>query len=167
MTLKSATLGLTAALALALPAWAEDIAIEDPYARAAGATAMAGAAFMTIRNDSAVADRLVAAQSDAADRVELHTHVADGDVMRMIEVEEGFAIPAGESHSLARGGDHVMLMGLRQPFEQGETISVTLTFENAGDMTVEVPIDNARTGMGMDHGDMDHGDMDHGTEGDG
>ena len=166
MMLKSTTLGLIAALALALPAWAEDITIEDPYARAAGATAMAGAAFMTIQNDSAIADRLVAARSDVAERVELHTHVVDGDVMRMIEVEEGFAIPAGEAHNLARGGDHVMFMGLRQPFEQGETITVTLTFEHAGEMTLEIPIDNERTAMTME-GDMDHGNMDNGSGDDG
>ncbi|WP_412505143.1 copper chaperone PCu(A)C [Roseovarius sp. SYSU LYC5161] len=152
MTLRPTTLGLTAALTLATPAWAAEITIEDPYARAAGVTAIAGAAFMTIHNESAIADRLVAARSDVAERVELHTHVADGDVMRMIEVEEGFAIPAGEAHSLARDGDHVMFMGLRQPFEQGETITVTLTFEHAGEMTLEIPIDNDRPATGMDGG---------------
>lgn len=152
MSLKSTTLGLTAAIALAMPAWADGISIEDPYARAAGASAMAGAAFMTIHNDSETDDRLVAASADVSARVELHTHIADGDVMRMVEVEEGFAIPAGGMHSLKRGGDHVMFMGINTPFEQGETISVTLTFEQAGDITIDIPIDNERNDMMMGEG---------------
>ncbi|NBD30017.1 MAG: copper chaperone PCu(A)C [Alphaproteobacteria bacterium] len=152
MSLKSTTLGLTAAIALAMPAWADGISIEDPYARAAGASAMAGAAFMTIHNDSETDDRLVAASADVSARVELHTHIADGDVMRMVEVEEGFAIPAGGMHSLERGGDHVMFMGINTPFEQGETISVTLTFEQAGDITIDIPIDNERNDMMMGEG---------------
>ena len=156
MTLKSATLGLTAAIAFAMPAWADGITIEDPYARAAGATAMAGAAFMIIHNDSETDDRLIAASSDVSARVELHTHIADGDVMRMVEVEEGFAIPAGGMHSLKRGGDHVMFMGINTPFVQGESITVTLTFEQAGDITLDIPVDNERNDMMMGEG-MGHG----------
>lgn len=152
MSLKSTTLGLTAAIAFAMPAWADGISIEDPYARAAGASAMAGAAFMTIHNDSETDDRLVAASAEVSARVELHSHIADGDVMRMVEVEEGFAIPAGGMHSLKRGGDHVMFMGINTPFEQGETISVTLTFEQAGAITIDIPIDNERNDMMMGEG---------------
>ncbi len=147
------TLTLAAALAaFSLPAFAGDmgkIMIDDAYARASGPTARAGAAFMTIMNMSDTDDRLIAASTTASERTELHTHLEDANgVMRMIEVEDGFAIPAGGMHMLKRGGDHVMMMGLKQPFEHGETITVTFTFENAGDMTVEIPIDLER----MDHG---------------
>ena len=84
--------------------------------------------------------------------VELHTHLEDANgVMRMVEVEDGIAVPAGETHALKRGGDHVMFMGLNQPFVDGETITVTLTFEQAGDMTVEIPIDLERMDHGMAH----------------
>jgi len=121
------------------------VMIEDAYARASGPTARAGAAFFMIRNGTDSDDRLIAATSDVAERVELHTHIEDANgVMRMIEVEDGIAVPAGGMHALQRGGDHVMFMGLRQPFEHGDTISVTLTFEQAGDMTVEIPIDLER-----------------------
>ncbi|MEL7460797.1 MAG: copper chaperone PCu(A)C [Pseudomonadota bacterium] len=152
---------LSAALAacLAVPAFAGDmkgemkVMIDDPYARASSPSAKAGAAFMTIMNMSDADDRLVAVSSDVAERVELHTHLEDANgVMRMIEVEDGFAVPAGGQTMLARGGAHVMFMGLRQPFVNGETIEVTLTFERAGDMIVEIPIDLDRTaehGMGQ------------------
>ena len=150
--------GLSALAALAalcaLPALAGDIAIEDAYARAASPTAKSGAAFMLIRNAGEADDRLVAATSDVAARVELHTHVKDGDVMRMIHVEEGFALPAGETLVLERGGMHVMFMGLTRPLEQGDMVDVTLTFEEAGDVVVQIPVDLERMPGG--HGAMNH-----------
>lgn len=140
------TLLTTAALlaCVAAPALAE-IQIEAPYARAATPTAKAGAAFMVIENTGAAADRLIGASSDAAARVELHTHEDMGEgVMRMVHVEEGFEIPAGASHMLMRGGDHVMLMGLTRSLTQGDTVTVTLTFEQAGEVVVSMPVDLER-----------------------
>ncbi|MBY6048035.1 copper chaperone PCu(A)C [Vannielia litorea] len=153
MNLKAMTL---AALVVASPAFAE-IKIVDAYARAASPSAKSGAAFMEIINTGAEDDRLIAAASEVAARVELHTHKDMGDgVMKMMEVEEGFAVPAGGHHMLARGGDHVMMMGLTGPLEQGATVTVTLTFEQAGEMVVEIPVDNERMPGAMDHGEMDH-----------
>lgn len=149
-----------AALAPALaPAWAGDMAaikIEDPYIRSSTAMSTSGAAFMVLMNHGDKDDRMVAAASDIAERVELHTHIQDANgVMRMVEVEDGFAVPAGGMRALQRGGDHVMFMGLRQPLEQGQTINVTLTFEHAGDIAVEIPVDLERKPMhGMQHGTM-------------
>ena len=90
-------------------------------------------------------DRLIGVKSDVAGRVELHTHKVDENgVAQMIHVEEGFAIPAGEAHLLKRGGDHVMFMGLNAPFEQGSSVPVTLIFEQAGEVVVEIPVDLER-----------------------
>ena len=147
--------GALLAAALALPAAAMDgsIKIEDPYARSSGAHAGSGAAFMMIKNTGDTEDRLVAAASDIAERVELHTHMEDAQgVMRMIEVEDGFPVPAGGMVHLKRGAEHVMFMGLREPMENGGTVTVTLTFAVAGDMTVEIPVDlDRKPAEGMDH----------------
>lgn len=130
------------ALLMALPVSAETIEVEGAFARSSGPTAKAGAAFMELRNMSDTDDTLIAARSDVAARVELHTHEAgENGVMKMIKLEEGITIPAGGTHSLARGGDHVMFMGLKEPFVQGEMITVTLEFEKAGEVELEVPID--------------------------
>lgn len=148
------------ALASVLPAFAE-IIIEDAYARSASPMAKSGAAFMMIKN-SGEADRLIAASSDAAARTELHTHLeGENGVMRMVHVEEGFELPADGMIAMQRGGKHVMLMGLNAPMEQGATVTVTLTFEKAGDVVVEVPVDLER----QDHGGMNHGHggMNHGS----
>ncbi|RME14094.1 MAG: copper chaperone PCu(A)C [Alphaproteobacteria bacterium] len=150
MSFKTLLAATTAAL-IAMPAFAgPQISIENAYARAAGAMAVAGAAFFTIRNTGDEDDRLVAAKSDAAKMVQLHTHIAEGDVMRMVEVPEGFPVPAGGTHELKRGGDHVMMMGLKAPFVDGESIDLTLVFEKSGPIEISVPVDNAREdGAGM------------------
>lgn len=145
MSLRSLCLSAAALVAASLPALAGDISIEEPYARAATSMAKSGAAFMTIVNAGASDDRLVAADSDVAAKVELHTHEADANgVMRMVEVEEGFVVPAGGTRALQRGGDHVMFLGLTRPLEQGDTVTVTLSFEKAGDVVVEMPVDLTR-----------------------
>ena len=145
-----------AALAVFSTAAFAEIAVVDPYARAAGKSAKAGAAFMVIENTGSEDDRLIGAASDIAKRVELHTHKDMGEgVMKMMEVEEGFVIPAGGTHMLKRGGDHVMFMGLNGPMEQGATVKVTLTFEKAGEVVVDIPVDLERKptkGMGEGHG---------------
>lgn len=127
---------LAAGLGLAaLPALAMDgpIMVMDPYARVSSPVAKSGAAFMQIMNRSDTDDRLVSATSPAAARVELHTHVDDGNgVMLMREVEDGFTIPAGETYALQRGGDHVMFMGLTDSWSHGDTVPVTLVFEQIG-----------------------------------
>ncbi|WP_170404327.1 copper chaperone PCu(A)C [Ruegeria arenilitoris] len=150
MSLKSKLLATLATALLATSAWAQDaISVNDAYARSSGKSAKAGAAFMMIQNSGETDDRLIGAESDAAARVELHTHqVDDSGVAKMVHVEEGFVIPAGEMHMLKRGGDHVMFMGLTAPFEHGATIPVTLIFEKAGEVEIEVPVDLERQDKG-------------------
>ena len=141
MTLLKSLLAATA-MVVALPAFAQDITITDAYARTSGMMAKSGAAFMVIENQGSTDDRLIAASADFAKKVELHTHRESTDgVMQMVEVPEGFAVAAGQSHALARGGDHVMFMGLTRSLNQGDVLTVTLTFEKAGEMAIEVPVD--------------------------
>lgn len=156
MSFRTAAIAAIATLSLALPAIAGDgIMVKDPYARSSTKNAKSGAAFMTLMNHGSEDDRLVSASSDVAKRVELHTHKENAEgVMQMMEVEEGFPIAAGAMHALERGGDHVMFMGLNQSLNHGDMISVTLTFEKAGDISIEVPVDLERKpkhGMKMDH----------------
>ncbi|WP_295532871.1 copper chaperone PCu(A)C [uncultured Thioclava sp.] len=162
----------TALTALALPAFADEIEIVDPYMRVSTPMSKSGAAFMQIKNVTDRDDRLVSASSDVAVRVELHTHKdLGGGKMQMAKVEGGFAIPAHGEHDLKRGGDHVMFMGLNHGLNQGVLVRVTLHFEKAGDMTIEIPVDLKR-GQGMEmpanadpvtHGQIVHGTMSHGT----
>lgn len=154
MSFKSALLAASAAIAFALPALAADIIVMDPYARSASASAKTGAAFMVIHNHGAIDDRLIGVASPAAKKVELHTHIEDASgVMKMTHVEEGFALPSDGMIMMKRGGHHVMFMGLTAPFDQGNMVPVTLIFETAGEIEIEVPVDLERKddGMGHDH----------------
>ncbi len=74
--------------------------------------------------------RLVAAETSAADRVELHTHEMDAGVMRMRQVD-GFAIPDGGERILEAGGDHLMLFGFDPSLVPGDSTEMTLTLETA------------------------------------
>ncbi len=143
--IKTLLAAAAAIAAMALPALAQDITINDAYARSMGGMGASGAIFFDIKNASAEGDRLVSAASDAAKMVELHTHKEDANgVMQMLAVPEGFEVPAGGDHLLARGGDHVMLMGLTRELADGDMVTLTLTFEKAGEVTVDVPVDNKR-----------------------
>lgn len=157
--------GVATAVMIVLPSVSlAEIIIDDAYARTSRPNAPTGAAFMQITNTGASEDRLIAARSEIAKRVELHTHVDEGNgVMRMTEIEGGIAVPAGTTHAMKRGGDHVMFMGLGQNLAQGDAVTVTLVFEQAGEVVVEIPVDNERQ---PDHGGMSHGEQshDHGTK---
>jgi copper(I)-binding protein len=147
-SLRGAILGAVATLALAGSVLAGDIKINDAYARSSGAKAKSGAIFMEIMNTGTNDDQLVGVRTTAAKKAELHTHIEDDNgIMKMREVEGGFAIPAGGMHMLARGGDHVMLMGLTGSMVQGDTVELTLEFEQAGEITVTVPVDLERKPM--------------------
>jgi copper(I)-binding protein len=133
---------LLAALALpggALAQATSPLRIEQPFARATAPTARAGGAYMTIVNGGSTPDRLLRAESAVAARVELHTVIKDGDVMRMREVP-GIDVPANGKAMLAPGGFHIMLMELKAPLKAGDTAAMTLVFEKAGRVEVAVPI---------------------------
>ncbi len=178
MSFKTTLLAAIAAVSIALPALADGIEVHDAYAIQATPMSPSGAAFMEIHNHGGPDDRLIDVRADVAERVELHTHIQNADgVMQMVHVEEGFDLPTDGEISLARGGNHVMFIGLKAPLEDGAVFPLTLVFEKAGEVVVDVSVDLVRMteDMGamehgamehgaMDHGAMDHGAMDHGAE---
>ncbi|MBI2236450.1 MAG: copper chaperone PCu(A)C [Magnetospirillum sp.] len=162
MKFKSAL--FAAAALFAQPAWAADIEVTGAFVRASPAMAGAGAGFLTIANHGA-ADRLLGAEASVSKAVELHTHVKDGDVYRMRAVE-AIAVPAHGTVQLQPGGDHIMFIGLNEPLKEGAKVPVTLKFEKAGAVKVEMPVLGVGAmgpammqGQGMmpGHGPMEHG----------
>ena len=132
---------------------AGEITIATPWSRATAPAARSGAGFMTIENGGTVDDRLIAATTEAAGRIELHRSVMRDGVMRMIEQEDGIPIPAGDTVTLKPGGLHLMLMGLTGPLAEGGVLPVTLTFERAGTVTVDLAVGGAGAAMApMRHG---------------
>ena len=114
-----------------------DIEVSDAWGRATVAGQTATAAYATIANRGAGADRLLAVTSPAA-AASLHSSSTIGGVARMRPLTDGLAVPAGATVKLEPAGAHVMLTGLARPLAAGDRIALTLRFERSG--TVEVPV---------------------------
>lgn len=142
----SITLIAVAALALmgSAPALAEQdsgsIVITRAWSRATPKGAKVAAGYVTIENHGSRPDRLLAASSAAAAKVEIHQMTTQDGVMMMRPVDGGLLIPPDQTVTLAPGGDHIMFIGLTAPFEEGQRIPVSLNFERSGkiDVTFEV-----------------------------
>ncbi len=112
--------------------------VEGAWARPTVAGQSGGGAFLKITGGAA-SDRLLSASAGVAKMVELHTMEMDGNVMRMRPVE-GVDVPAGKTVELKPGGQHIMLMGLTQTLKSGASFPLTLKFEKAGELKVDVQV---------------------------
>ena len=147
MQLRSTNLAAAVALLVTFavsPAVAGDIVVKDAYARVSTAVSKSGAAFMVIENTGTTPDRLIGASTDVADLAELHTHEAGANGVMKMHAIDAIVVPANGAATLARGGDHVMLRGLKHVLKQGDAFMLTLTFEKAGKGEVEVPVNLKR-----------------------
>ena len=143
---------------------AGDLMLSRAWARQSFGKAVNSAGFLSIKNMGKSDDTLLGASSSISKKTELHTHIRDGDVMKMRRVEDGVKVPKGGSAELKPGGLHVMFIGLKEPLKQGVTFPVTLKFKHAGDVTINMTAQKMAMPANMDkmnHGVMDHGKMDH------
>lgn len=127
-----------------------DLAISHPWARETAAGQTAGGGFLTITNKGKTEDRLTGGTTAAAAQVQIHTMSMDGGIMRMRPLKDGLAIPAGGTATLKPGSFHIMFIGLKRPFKQGEMIPVTLTFAHAGKVDVQFKVEPVTFG-GQSH----------------
>lgn len=131
-------------------AQAGDVMVGNAVARASTTpVAKTGAVYITLMNHGAAADRLIAASTPVAARADLHeSAMADGvATMRKLDAIE---LSPHATVKLAPSGMHVMLFGLKAPLKTGEHFTLTLSFEKAGDIPVEVTVGDVTAG-GMDH----------------
>jgi periplasmic copper chaperone A len=154
-----AGLGLVVAASAADKTRVGDITIQEPWARASLGNAPNSAAYMILQTTGAAPDRLIGGSTPVATKVELHTHVMEGGVAKMRPVA-AIEVAPGPPTVLEPGGMHLMLRGLTQKLEAGATLPLTLVFEHAGEVTLEVPIEGLAAGAGSGHKrSMDHGDQ--------
>ena len=121
---------------------AGDIVVERPFATPTLPGATVGGAYLgSLRNNGNQADKLVKAATPVAANVEIHDMSVDSTgVMRMREIE-GIAVPPNQTVTMSPGkGKHLMLMGLRRPLKEGESFPMTLQFERAGKVDVDVVV---------------------------
>ena len=152
-------IGLTAAAAITLARSAEvsagDLTVTGAWARATPPGAEVGAAYLRIANQGASDDRLLGVASSAATSVTLHESAEENGVATMRPVVT-YRIPVGGALEMEPGGPHLMLVGLAAPLKEGEALSLTLRFEKAGELTLELPVApigaSTPTSQAHDHG---------------
>lgn len=145
MFVRSRLLALLILLLAAAPAAAQDyklgaLEIGHPWARATPPTAPTGGGYLSVKNTGTEPDRLVSVSSPAAGVVQVHEMKMEGNVMRMREIDGPLEIKPGETVTLAPGGMHLMMMGLKAPLKQGEKVPLSLVFEKAGKIDVELVV---------------------------
>lgn len=128
-----------------------DVEIDGAYARASIPNVPNSAAFFVIKNNSDKDIAITSANSDIAEKNELHTHIKENQMMKMIKIEK-LVVPAKSSLELKSGGDHVMLMGLKKELKAGDEISLELSFSDGDKKSIKVPVkDLASTMHKMQH----------------
>lgn len=132
---------LVSALALAAT---PGVRVVQAWARATPPAAPVAGAYLTVVNDGDRADRLLRVESAVAERVEIHSMRTVGGMMRMREVTEGLVVPAHGRLEIAPGGDHLMLIGPKQPLREGGQFNAVLVFQHAG----RIPVRFTVRGMG-------------------
>lgn len=128
-------------IGLSAPALAEGVVIHDPYARV---IAGSGVVLFLIENQTDAPDRLIGARSDLGTAMLMNDTEDANGVMQMRMVMDGFEVAPHQTRLLTNVADHVMLSGVTAKPKTGDLITVVLTFEVAGDITVTLPVDNAR-----------------------
>ena len=150
----AAAFALLASLPVAAQTAADTISIVDAYVRAPAPNAPATGAFMVLKNSGATERRLVRAESPAARVVELHDHIDEGGVKKMRPVAT-IAI-AGKGEAVLKPGSlHVMLIDMKKPLAEGDSVPITLGFDDGSSKRIDAPVRKLQMQMpgmsGMQH----------------
>ncbi|WP_019220882.1 copper chaperone PCu(A)C [Bartonella senegalensis] len=117
-----------------------DIEILHPWTRETPRGIKVGSGYLYIINHSSTPDRLVSVSTNGVQATEIHSMAVVNDIMKMEKMHNGIEIPGNGEITLKPGGDHIMFMGLSQPFKLGDKINAKLTFEKAGTINVEFSV---------------------------
>lgn len=116
-----------------------ELHIDHPWSREMPPTAPTAAAYFIIHNKGASSDRLLSVDTPFAGKAEMHEHIDQNGLMKMQQVQF-VTIPAGGEATFAPMAYHVMLFNLKQQAKDGERFPLTLHFEKAGEVTLQVAV---------------------------
>src|SRR5262249_11065374 len=132
---------LLASLCLGTGAYGQSASggIETPSAWSRATPGPTAAVYLTLRNTGGESDKLTAATSPLAERIEIHAEQNQSGVVGMVTLQE-LALPPGQAVTLSPGQMHLMMFGVQKPLKPGERFTLTLQFERSGARTVEVTV---------------------------
>ncbi len=127
--------------------WARDfqlhnITVQNPWARATPKGAEVAGGYLRIKNTGQEPDKLVGGSCDFAGTVQVHEMATKDGVMTMRPLANGLEIKPGDVIELKPGSFHIMFTQLKKPLKKGDTATVTLKFEKAGDILVEFSVES-------------------------
>lgn len=137
------------------------IAVEGAYVQQTIGTSRTSGAYMTLHNRGRQDDRLIGVRTAVAGKAQIHRTWIGADGVATMRPVDAVEVPAGGTAELKSGGFHVMLMQLKHALKPGRDIPLTLVFEEAGEVSISVPV------MAIGHGAPGHGAGDHGDMSDG
>jgi periplasmic copper chaperone A len=117
------------------------LVIGHPWARATLRNAPGGGAYLTIRNTGTETDRLISARSPASGLVQVNETRKEGDSLRNRELEKPLEIPPGGTVKMVPDGLHLLMLGLKDPLQKDTRVPLTLVFEKAGKIEVEMTVE--------------------------
>jgi len=116
-----------------------ELTIRDAWARSARIGGN-GAAYFIIDNKTATNDTLLSVSSEIAAATEIHMSMGDDNGVMSMQMQKSIPVPARSQVEFKPGGLHVMFVSLTRNLQVGDTIIITLNFENAGAIVIEVPV---------------------------
>ncbi len=125
---------------------ADVINIEDAYVREVPPGLPTSASFLVLKNDSDADIALIKVTGDIAKNIELHEHVHNDGMMEMRQVEK-ISIPAKGETKLQPSGYHIMLIGLNKKIKAGDSVELTLEFDNGTKKTINAEVKKIMQGM--------------------
>jgi copper(I)-binding protein len=97
---------------------------------------------MVIHNNTDSNDRLIQVRTDIARIAGLHTEIIEPNGTTKLQVlPSGISVLSGDQAELKRGGDRILLKGLKHYLAQGESVTMILNFEKAGELVISVPVE--------------------------
>lgn len=146
-------------------AMASTVTFRNQWASSAetGMSAVFGTFANTGHHDAVI----VSGNSPLAGRVEVHEVVPDAaGVKTMRPKAGGLTVPAGATRELIPGGDHLMLMDLKQPLEPGADVALTVVFDDGSTLPVTAQVrDFAGANEAYTPGDKEPGSGSHSGHG--
>ena len=116
-----------------------ELTVYDAWARPASAGDN-GAAYFVIENGTNADDSLVSASADIAGSAEAHMSMVSDQGVASMQMQQAVQIPAGDSVAFQPGGLHLMLVNLNRELKVGDTFSIILKFEKAGDIPIQIEV---------------------------
>jgi len=140
---------------MSVSALANGVMVHDAYIRLLPPTAKTTGAFLELMNHSDKDVKLLKAESDFSEKVELHTHIEKDGMMKMVEVKE-IVIPAGKTVAMKPGSFHIMLIGLKNPLKENQETTIKLTFDDKTTQSVKLSVKKIMNDMKKGSKDHQH-----------